>query len=196
VTDIDDSEAVESNEDVCNRSGDLPFIDVSGSVKATVSTLYFSCLVDGVSPDRFAPNDFMTRAAIVKLAVTAFGHPVNPVATYQPFSDVPTSAWYAPYVIAAREAGIVKGVGGNLFEPDRPVNLVEAVKILLEAAGLDVGEARAVASDVPATEWYAAYVTFAVDNGLMNVKEDGSIGAGDSLLRGNVANMLLKVMGM
>lgn len=39
----------------------------------------------------------------------------------QRFADVPEDAWYAEAVAKAAELGIVEGVGGGLFEPDRAV---------------------------------------------------------------------------
>ena len=47
------------------------------------------------------------------------------------FVDVPADAWYAGAVHKARELGIVEGVGGGLFEPDRAVTRAEAAAMMV-----------------------------------------------------------------
>ena len=47
------------------------------------------------------------------------------------FADVPADAWYAGAVHKARELGIVEGVGGGLFEPDRAVTRAEAAAMMV-----------------------------------------------------------------
>lgn len=44
----------------------------------------------------------------------------------KPFADVDPNAWYAGAVARAAELGIVEGVGGGLFEPERAVTRAEA----------------------------------------------------------------------
>ena len=44
----------------------------------------------------------------------------------QRFADVPADAWYAAEVARAAELGIVEGIGGDKFEPDRAVTRAEA----------------------------------------------------------------------
>lgn len=47
------------------------------------------------------------------------------------FSDVPAVAWYAKDVNRAAELGIVEGVGGGLFDPERPITRAEATVMLM-----------------------------------------------------------------
>lgn len=51
-------------------------------------------------------------------------------ALVRPFTDVDPGAWYAKDVAWAVEHGIVEGVGGGLFEPDRPVTRAEVVAMI------------------------------------------------------------------
>ena len=43
------------------------------------------------------------------------------------FSDVPTDAWYAPYVEVCTEAGLMEGMGDGCFSPDTPLTLAETI---------------------------------------------------------------------
>ena len=47
------------------------------------------------------------------------------------FADVPADAWYAGDVARAAALGIVEGVGGGLFEPDRAVTRAEAAAMVM-----------------------------------------------------------------
>jgi hypothetical protein len=54
----------------------------------------------------------------------------------QPFADVLPDAWYSEIVSKAAELGLIEGVGGGLFEPDRPITRAEAVALAVRAVEL------------------------------------------------------------
>jgi len=62
--------------------------------------------------------------AVVALGITVDG---SKDTTY---TDVDSSAWYAPYVAAAEKAGIVSGVGDGEFGVGRTITRQEAATIL------------------------------------------------------------------
>lgn len=47
------------------------------------------------------------------------------------YTDVPLDAWYKDDVYMARELGIMEGVGGGLFEPDRPITRGELAAVVV-----------------------------------------------------------------
>lgn len=46
------------------------------------------------------------------------------------FADVPSGAWYTPYVQLISSAGIVQGVGGGKYEPDSTVTWAQTIVLL------------------------------------------------------------------
>ena len=54
----------------------------------------------------------------------------------QTFADVDPNAWYAGYVARAAELGLMEGVGGGLFHPERPTNRAELATALVRLAEL------------------------------------------------------------
>ena len=46
-----------------------------------------------------------------------------------PFKDVDLNQWYAPYVIANYNYGVVKGYGDGTFQPSKQVSNGEFLKI-------------------------------------------------------------------
>lgn len=49
----------------------------------------------------------------------------------QRFADVAPDAWYADEIAKAAALGIVRGTGGGMFEPDRPVTRAEAAAMVM-----------------------------------------------------------------
>lgn len=151
-------------------------------------------IVSGKTATRFAPNDFITRAELTKIAALAFGVEIDPSPSVSPFNDVPLTAWFAPYVVAARNASIVQGYGDGVFSPNGLVNRAEALKIMLESAGFTATEAEDLFGDVPVNAWYAGYVTFANKNGVVSGKSEGRFAPGENITRAEVAKIAVKVM--
>ncbi|MBR3967461.1 MAG: S-layer homology domain-containing protein [Clostridia bacterium] len=104
------------------------FSDVSSSnwFNTAISTLQNADVLDGYSDGTFRPNAYITRAELVKIAMTFYGTPAG-MQTH--FSD--TSAhWASDFIEAARELGIVDGYTDGTFRPDRYVTRAEAMKII------------------------------------------------------------------
>ena len=83
-------------------------------------------VMQGTSSNRFSPNMHFTRAQLVTTLFRIHNNrPANasdPVDN--PFSDIPASEWYAPYVTWAYENGVVdpEGVGEGRFAPARNID--------------------------------------------------------------------------
>lgn len=165
-------------------------------------------IVNGKSEGKFAPNDLMTRAELTKVAVNAFNITyVDPVPE-QPFIDVRTDVWYAPYIKAAKDKGIVQG-DGDRFNPNDPITRAEVLKILIEGAGFSEVHENFQANysskpgwtyvffpDVPMAEWYARYVAYARDFEIAGGYDDGNFRPGNSITRAEVAKIVMNVLDL
>lgn len=54
----------------------------------------------------------------------------------RPFADVPADAWYAGAVTEAAVLGLMEGIGGGLFAPERTVTRAELAAVAVRIAGL------------------------------------------------------------
>lgn len=115
---------------------DKTFVDVEKHwSKEFVNILASKLIIEGKTKDAFAPNDQITRAEFATLLVKALGLPAGGKAD---FTDVPSSAWYAGYVGAAVEAGIVSGYTDNTFKPNANISRQDMAVMIsnaLAAAG-------------------------------------------------------------
>lgn len=119
----------------------FPFADANGWGKSYIRTLYNLGVVNGKSDMIFAPDDAITREEFVKLIVSVFDLKGTNSA---PFNDVYANAWYAPYVAAAYENGVVNGMSENTFGVGEKIRRQDMAKIIcgvLDKNGLDLPKA-------------------------------------------------------
>ena len=106
------------------------------------------------------------------------------VATAQGFSDVPVGIWYEPFVNDLVDRGIMSGVGNNRFMPGKALSRGELVTVLGKIAmtGGDIDQYRGFSffRDVPKSEWYAPFINWANEAGIVE-------GYGGSTFRPNQA---------
>ena len=65
-------------------------------------------IIDGVGDNKFNPSGIVTREQFLKMLVEATNTPDG--ANAVKFADVNASAWYAPYVAAGVDAGLINGI--------------------------------------------------------------------------------------
>lgn len=130
---------------VATAVNEMPFVDVDVDqwYAPFVAKLKDLGVVEGYADGTYAPDQAITRAEAMKILLGGAGKDVeNYVWESNPFRDVDTSAWYAPYVLYAYDHGYVGGykdADGNLtgdFGPGNDVTRGEMSKMAVEVAGL------------------------------------------------------------
>lgn len=77
------------------------------------------------------------------------------------FSDVSSEKWFYDYVMELSEGGVIGGRGGGIFDPNSPVTVGEALKLILLAAGYDEQAAEEGA------HWASGYAALAYEGGFL-----------------------------
>ena len=108
----------------------FPFTDVEKDAwyYRSVRDVNACKLFNGVSEERFAPEEPLTRSMLAVVLWRLFGEPY--LNAQNPFIDIPYRSWYSPALVWAAENRIVEGVGGNRFAPDDPVTREELIAVL------------------------------------------------------------------
>lgn len=104
-------------EDTEDPRDNLPVFDDLDSVpwaRSSIISMRYQGYVNGKSDTKFAPNDNITREEFTAILVRTFGLGTAPVDTLE-FADVDKSAWYAPYIAAAKNSGVINGISDNTF---------------------------------------------------------------------------------
>ncbi len=109
----------------------VSFIDLQNHwAKSDIELLAAKFIVQGRSEMNFDPNGMLTRAETAALLVRAIGIPLNN--TEFSFSDV-DGKWYEADVIAAEQAGLIKGYSDGTFRPNNRVTREELAVMLTRA---------------------------------------------------------------
>lgn len=85
--------------------------------------------VSGYDSGGFGPNDFITRAAALKILLGAAGLDAS---GYEPdFPDVSVEAWFAGYVGFAQEKEVVSGYEDGTFGPANNMTRAQVAKVVI-----------------------------------------------------------------
>lgn len=114
------------------------FSDIGNpNLEEAVAVLSALGIVDGYADGDYHPQDALTRAQFCKLMITAMGKGDQAaISGYRTlFSDLGSSHWAAGYVNLAYDQGLISGYGNGTFGPEDPVDLSQAVTMVLKALG-------------------------------------------------------------
>ncbi|MBO9609520.1 MAG: S-layer homology domain-containing protein, partial [Paenibacillaceae bacterium] len=87
---------------------------------------------------------------------------------------------------------VIRGVGEQRYEPDRPVTRAEFAAIAVRALGLASHENGAPFRDVSPDDWYASAAAIAAEYGLAQGEDDGSFRPERSITREETAAILAR----
>ena len=131
-------------------------------------------IVVGVSDNSFEPERPITRAEFVKMLFEVLK--MSESQENNLYKDVQRDAWYAPYINAVSEAGIVEGSDG-FFRPADTISRQETAKIMASAYQLknnvDIGTEKIDYADMEEISlWAKESVNICAELGLMQGVED------------------------
>ena len=141
-------------------SSENNFSDVSADkwYNNAVSTLSHMGVIGGYADGTFRPDAPISRAEFAKIAVSFTQNTGS--ATYNYFTDVKTTDWFAPYVTAAKDAGLIEGYSDGSFKPESKITRAEACAIVNRTLGRKPSKAHMKISDridwpdVQTTDWF------------------------------------------
>ena len=120
----------------------------------------------------------------------------NELKTFQTnFADVAPSAWFAPYVTAVRNRGIMNGVDDVRFSPDSNIKRGDFVLMLYRLAGEPaVTEDELKFTDVQ-KDYYKDAIKWAAEAGIVKGTSDTTFSPEKSITREQIATILYRIVG-
>lgn len=99
------------------------------------------------------------------------------------FADVPVSHAHFSAIQELQKRGVIQGYADGTFKPDQPVNRAEALKIILLGSGVKLSaiQGATIFLDVKAEDWYAKYVAYAVQAGIVQGYSDNTFKPGQTV---------------
>lgn len=107
------------------------------------------------------------------------------------FQDVTSDKWYYQAVEYVNHRGIMNGVSNQSFAPDTGLTRAMLVQMLYNMES-DPQAGTATFTDVKSDAWYAAAVSWAASNGIVDGYEDGSFAPEDIVTREQAALILYR----
>ena len=104
------------------------------------------------------------------------------------FNDLDSVSWAVEAITELKRIGVINGVSETEFAPNREVTREEFAKMIVNAFSI-TGEGKSFA-DVPATAWYAPFVTALASSGIVNGVTDTKFGVGANITRQDAAVIL------
>ena len=117
-------------------------------------------------------------------------------ASENPFTDVPSGAYYEDSVIWAVKEDITSGTSATTFNPDGSCTRAQAVTFLWRAAGSPEPKSAAMPfTDVPAGSYFEKAVLWAVENGITKGTSDTTFSPDASCTRAQIVTFLWRAGG-
>ena len=170
--------------------------DVAWATEA-VNALNKAGVINGISQTSFAPNSYVTREQFAKMVITAFCS--ADMQKRASFTDCPDSHWSSPYVAAAYEAGVVKGISDTEFGLGKNISRQDMAVILYRMANNEgivlYGDEAVVFDDETAIAPYAKEAVDAMAKcGIISGMGDGMFAPEANATRAQAAKMIYELM--
>lgn len=112
------------------------------------------------------------------------------------FTDLYNVEWAKPAIMHLYEQSIVNGYGKE-FKPMSNVTRAEFVKMIVLATGLPLGSTNVDACvDVHEDDWYAPYVSSAINNGIVLGNEKGEFMPSSNITRQDMAVIICRAFNI
>ncbi|MBL4694953.1 septal ring lytic transglycosylase RlpA family protein [Candidatus Gracilibacteria bacterium] len=155
-------------------------------------------IIDGYEDNTFRSHEKINRAEALKMITLASGAisgEPNEISE-DPFTDTPAASWYSPYLAAAKEIGIIDGYDDGSFQPEKNINLAEALKIYLESfPNLSYPDPNLhLFADTPIDAWYTPYTSLADSREMLEIHPTNEIYPSQEISRGYLAEIIYKLL--
>ncbi|MFH5186323.1 S-layer homology domain-containing protein [Paenibacillus sp. TAB 01] len=181
----------------------LEFKDVEEHwAKQSINDLGSRMIIDGVSSDRFNPDQSITRSEFAAILVRGLGLKLTQDANS--FRDVNKTDWYNAYIQTAYTYHLVNGFEDNRFVPEGYITREQAMSMIANAmklTRLPVGsqmpasQALAVFEDMnAASDWAKDNISACFQAGIVSGRSDVQLAPQEHISRAEVAVIIQRLL--
>ncbi len=167
---------------------------ISADATDAVDNMVALSIIQGYPDGSFGPEKVVTRAEMAKMIYTLYNGGQTDASFWEtsiqnPFVDMGNAEWAIGYVNFCYANGIIAGKGYGVFDPNAPVTVVEAAKMMLTVAGYQADKAGLVGPS-----WALSTAELATVEGILDDVNTGA--ATEGALREIVAIMLNNLLSV
>lgn len=176
------------------------FADISGHwAKSYINFVTEREIFVGTGNNVFSPDTGMTRAMLATVIGRLYERSYGALktASTHTFTDCDYSSWYGSYIDWCSENGIIQGVGGGLFQPDRQVTRQEMVTMLYRFAefmklstSTSTGATPSYSDASSIASWAQAAALYCQETGIITGRNGSSFAPTETATRAEVAAIL------
>lgn len=157
-----------------------------------IKYLYDHGVIIGYPDGTFKPENQITRGEAVTFVVKAMNLTHN--VFLNDFPDVQSTHWAYPFVMAAKQNGIISGYPDGTFKPDNQVTRAEISVMVTKAKGWTYSGLLTDFPDVPVSQWEYPYVMSVREHGVVNGYPDGTFKPDNQATRAESSVMVKQMM--
>jgi len=160
-----------------------------------IRRLYDLCIIEGYADGSFRPEQSVTRAELVKMALYSKGIKPNPgcydADCGSPFMDL--ASWQGKWIRPAWDRKIINGYSNDRFAPNKSISRSEAVKVILATYGYGpLSTSKSFFNDV--NGWSVGWVEKAHEIGLVQGVGNGNFAPDRAVTRAEAGKIIAKIM--
>jgi hypothetical protein len=157
-----------------------------------IKYLYAHNITSGYPDGTFKPENQITRAEVAAFIIRAMN--LSYTGGLTDFPDVPNTHWSYPFVMAAKQNGIISGYPDGRFKPDNKVTRSEISVMVTNARDWTYSGGLTDFPDVPNTHWSYPYVMAVKEKNIVGGYPDGTFKPDNSATRAENSVMISKMM--
>lgn len=165
--------------------------------ETTVETLAVKGIIDGITSNRFAPDQKITRSQFTKLLVASMD--LKEGEHNSSFKDVNKEDWFYKDVMIASSLGIVKG-DGRYFRPEDTITRQEMAVMISRSLAHKTASLRAPSQQfidqIQIAPWAMDAVNDIVKKGIVQGYEDQSFRPLSNATRSEAATMIYRLLSL
>jgi spore germination protein YaaH len=149
----------------------------------------------GVSNDKFAPEEKLTRAQAAVLLVRALNL-ANKNFEKHPFQDLPEGYWAEREIAIAKQHGIMNGRTDTTFDPNEPLSREEMAVMLdriLSASNVTLNDNTIHFTDISKNQWSYEAIAKMKQLGIFNGYSETKFAPKEKLTRAQMAVLLSRI---
>lgn len=167
------------------------FTDIDGSyAKDAINELANAGILSGNGNGFYDPKGKLTRQQFAKVMALSLKLDISNAPKESRFSDISTNDWAYPYIEALAKKNIITGYSDGTFRGNQSLSRVHMAELFVRSLGVDVsgyGKKLTFTDKIPVH--YQDAIGFAVENGLMSGKSDGTFDPNGHATREQVAKV-------
>ncbi|EAX95010.1 S-layer homology domain containing protein [Trichomonas vaginalis G3] len=149
--------------------------------------------MSGVSSDKFAPNEKITRAE----AASVLKRLINDKAKSNDkssFSDLKEEQWFYDNIVFIEKQGLIAGYEDGTFRPNEPMTRAQFASMMANYLKLNVGNHPIDFKDVKENYWASDAINALSSHGIMVGKSKNEFKPNDKITRAEAATIFNKIL--